>query len=497
MKNYIRYAFGLVLLVVLLVYGLGYLPVPWVEKAGLKPVDILADLNQGNTPEALDALDAEVGAGLPTGDAGEGYLVRSVTEPDSVASAAGDSTQSVSTIFVESLFPTSPETLTPTDSLAAPSPSDTLPAPAPTTGTLIPIRDYSPGGTMMRAFSLKLGNVPGLHRPLRIGFMGDSFIEGDLLTCDFRELMQNKYGGGGVGFVPITSQVAGFRQTVRHKFNQWKQSSIVNNKSGAFTISAFHFTPSENSYVEYKGSSNRKHLDRFSRARLLFVSEGRSVIRATVNGQEEFLFNTEPKNVLQEVQLDGDFQSIRYQISDVEGFRAYGVFLENPTGVSVDNFSVRGNPGTVMSRINPELSRQFGKLSPYDLIVLQYGLNVVQSQVTNYTTYQKQMTAVVNHIKRCFPGVAILIMSVGDRATRSNGVFVTMPGIRAMVKTQEQVARDCGVMFWNTYEAMRAQGGMSTFVKNGWAAKDYTHISARGGQKIAKALFEAITAPVP
>lgn len=495
MKNYLRYAFGLVLLVVLLIFGLGYLPLPWVEEAGLKPVDILADLNQGNTPEALDALDAEVGADLSTTDSSEGYAVRSVTEPDTLASAAGDSTRSVSTIIVESFLPPMDASLPSADSSAPLAPtSDTKPTTS--SGTLVPIRDYSPGGTMLRAFALKLSNVPGLRRPLRIGFMGDSFIEGDLMTCDFRELMQNKYGGGGVGFVPITSQVASFRQTVRHKFNQWKQSSIINNKSGAFTISAFHFTPSENSYVEYKGSSNRKHLDHFGRARLLFVSEGRSVIRATVNGQEEFLFNTEPKSVLQEVQLDGDFRSIRYQISDVEGFRAYGVYLENPTGVSVDNFSVRGNPGTAMGRINPELSRQFGKLSPYDLIVLQYGLNVVQSQVTNYSTYHKQMTAVVNHIKRCFPGVAILIMSVGDRATRSNGVFVTMPGIRAMVQTQEQLARDCGVMFWNTYEAMRAQGGMSTFVKNGWAAKDYTHISARGGQKIATALFEAITAPV-
>lgn len=345
----------------------------------------------------------------------------------------------------------------------------------------------------MRTFTGKLAGIGQMKRPLRIGFMGDSFIEGDLLTSDFRELMQSRYGGGGVGFVPITSQVAGFRQTVGHKFGQWKQSSIVNSKQEGFTISAFRFTPSEDSYVEYKGSSHKKHLDRFGRARLLFISKGRSVIRATVNGEEEFLFNTDPMESLQEVQLDGDFRSIRYQISDVEGFTAYGVFLENPTGVSVDNFSVRGNSGTAMGRISPVLSEQFGKLSPYDLIILQYGLNVVSSQVTDYSAYRKQMTAVVNHIRRCFPGTAILVMSVGDRATRNNGAFVTMPGIRAMVAAQEQVARDCGVLFWNTYDAMRAAGGMSAFVKNGWAAKDYTHISARGGRKIATALFDAIT----
>lgn len=488
MKNYIRYAFGLALLVVLMTLGLKYIPASVVEDAGLKPVNILADLNQGNTVENLDQLDAEMGADTRQG----GYSVRSVTAPDTVASATGDSSRSVSTIFVEP-EPVAEEDSTVTPETPVPAKADTLP-PAPVQeGSIVPIRDYSPDGAMLHGFSGKLASVGNMRRPLRIGFMGDSFIEGDLLTSDFRELMQNRYGGGGVGFVPITSQVAGFRQTVGHKFGKWKQSSIVNSKGSGFTISAFNFTPSEDSYVEYKGSRSKKHLDRFGRARLLFISKGRSVIRATVNGEEEFLFNTDPLESLQEVQLDGDFQSIRYQVSDVEGFTAYGVFLENPTGVSVDNFSVRGNPGTVMGRINPALSEQFSKLSPYDLIILQYGLNVVSSQVTDYSTYRKQMTAVVNHIKRCFPGVAILIMSVGDRATRSNGAFVTMPGIRAMVQTQEQVARDCGVLFWNTYDAMRAAGGMGTFVKNGWAAKDYTHISARGGRKIATALYDAVT----
>lgn len=492
MKNYIRYTFGLAVLIVLMLLGLRYIPENAVEKAGLKPVDILADLNQGNTVENLDELDAEIGADTRQNG---GYRARSVAEPDTAITAQGDGEPSVSTIFVEPEdMPQATDSIERPEQSEQPAATDTVPATPVREGGVIPIVDYSPDGAMWRTFMGKLANVRGMRRPVRIGFMGDSFIEGDLLTCDFRELMQSRYGGGGVGFVPITSQVAGFRQTVGHKFGKWKQSSIVNNKGNGFTISAFNYTPSEDSYVEYKGSSNKKHLDRFGRSRLVFVSKGRSVVRATVNGEEEFLFNTDPMDDLQEIRLDGDIHTIRYQVNDVEGFTAYGVFLENATGICVDNFSVRGNPGTVMGRINPTLSSQFGKLSPYDLIILQYGLNVVSSQVTDYSTYRKQMTAVVNHIKRCFPGVAVLVMSVGDRATRSNGAFVTMPGIRAMVGTQEEVAKECGVLFWNTYDAMRAEGGMGTFVKNGWAAKDYTHISARGGKKIATALYDAIIA---
>ncbi|MGM3198784.1 hypothetical protein ACS2VC_27400, partial [Bacillus cereus group sp. BC241] len=52
----------------------------------------------------------------------------------------------------------------------------------------------------------------------RIAYFGDSMIEGDLITQDLRSCMQDTFGGYGVGFVPITSIVAGFRSTVIHSF---------------------------------------------------------------------------------------------------------------------------------------------------------------------------------------------------------------------------------------------------------------------------------------
>ena len=84
MKNYIRYTFGLTLLVVLMMLGLRYLPAETLRSVGLKPVNILADLQQGNSVEQLDLLDAEYGAGETRG----GYTVGSVVEPDTLASSA-------------------------------------------------------------------------------------------------------------------------------------------------------------------------------------------------------------------------------------------------------------------------------------------------------------------------------------------------------------------------------------------------------------------------
>lgn len=48
---------------------------------------------------------------------------------------------------------------------------------------------------------------------IRTGYFGDSMIEGDLLTQTLRDLLQKEYGGSGVGYLPIYSKVASFRQT--------------------------------------------------------------------------------------------------------------------------------------------------------------------------------------------------------------------------------------------------------------------------------------------
>ena len=55
-------------------------------------------------------------------------------------------------------------------------------------------------------------------RPVRIAYFGDSYIEGDILTDKLRQLLQERYGGSGVGYVPMTSDSPGFRRSVRQRF---------------------------------------------------------------------------------------------------------------------------------------------------------------------------------------------------------------------------------------------------------------------------------------
>ena len=93
--------------------------------------------------------------------------------------------------------------------------------------------------------------------------------------------------------------------------------------------------------------------------------------------------------------------------------------MEDHSGVVVDNFSLRGNSGMILERLDVSRCQALNKIRPYDLIVLQYGLNVVSDSVMNYGWYSSRMVKVINHIQLCFPEADILMLGgVGQKPSR-------------------------------------------------------------------------------
>lgn len=80
--------------------------------------------------------------------------------------------------------------------------------------TLVEIEDFgTPDSSRLRAF---YDTLLCARRPVRIAVLGDSFIEGDILTADLRERLQQAYGGGGAAFAPMASPLTAFRRTMQN-----------------------------------------------------------------------------------------------------------------------------------------------------------------------------------------------------------------------------------------------------------------------------------------
>ncbi len=357
------------------------------------------------------------------------------------------------------------------------------------------IEDYSVGHVGLKRFFAALKNIDEMNRPVRVAFLGDSFIEGDIVVADLRSMLQRMFGGRGVGFVPITSVAAQFRPTIEQHSEGWHTWSVLTDHEHGYTLSGMVFEPQDSSEaaVSLKTTDRYPELEDASSLKFIYGKNTAARMELCCGGSTDTIRRLlPPTDTITQYELKGTFSEATFSFSDADSLLALGVALEDNFGIVVDNYSLRGNSGLVLNRLDSVRCRELSGIRPYDLIVLQYGLNVVCDSVLQYGWYAKRMEEAVCHVQRCFPEADVLLLGVSDRSRQSEGTFETMPAVLALLHAQRQIARRVGIPFWNTFGAMGGENSMVRFVENNWAGKDYTHMSFRGGREIATALFDAL-----
>lgn len=478
-RDYTRYAFYVSALVIVFLVCVSFVPGFHVGSLTIKRANILSDVvtfreDMQSLLSSEDLLDTSF---VEEFDAANGAVQE---EP-----AAAEAVPVADTVAVQ---PTDPNLLT------VPVIADT---------TIVQIEDFSPDEQMLARFYHALAYETG-SRPVRIAVLGDSFIEADIITADLREQLQVAYGGRGVGFVPFSTPLSKYRGTVSHTHEGWTDYNLIKRKSvpeaykDRFFVSGMLSVPADGAYTQYKGVQFRKRIEQSNTATLFFRNGGDTELTVTVNDAPARSYRLPAEERVQclSVETVEDIASLRIDVAHPAEFIGYGVVMEDSVGVSVHNYSVRSNSGLALLGTDYETNRQMNDYLPYDMVILQYGLNAMSPDVMDYGYYGKQLVKIISYIQRCFPESAVVVMSVGDRSTMQNGTAVTMPAVHAMLQTQEAAARACGVGFWNTYKAMGGDNSMPKFVERHWAAKDYTHIGYPGGKYIAEQFVRFLNAAV-
>jgi hypothetical protein len=327
---------------------------------------------------------------------------------------------------------------------------------------------------------------------VRVAWFGDSFSDGDILVSDLRDTLQNLYGGNGVGFVPITSETAAFRQSVVHTYSGWNTASIITEpSSGRSGINGFSYKPDSGNYLRYSGTNHFRHTRLFNTFRLFYSSHHAVRSNILINRTDSRVLSLPASETPGMITINAaNMRQVSARISDTGVMTCYGASLEDKTGIYIDNFAIKGNSGVGLMAIPARTLSKFDSLLHYDLIVLQFGLNVASAKTTDFTNYVRGMTHLVNKLKRAFPDTPILLLSVSDRSAREQGSFVTMPVIPYLIRAQQKIASDNNLLFWNLFEAMGGRNSMAKFVdaKPPLANKDYTHLNYAGGRKIGISL---------
>lgn len=334
---------------------------------------------------------------------------------------------------------------------------------------------------------------------VRIAHFGDSAIEGDLITSDIREVIQGKFGGNGAGWLGIVSQDITFRLTTKHSFSDnWESAALYTNnpKNLPLGISGEIAIPKGKAWVQYETTRAKRSLKDFSVVKLYYSNAKPSEIFYSFDNGGKQSAQLKTGSAIQEliIKPKSKAKSVKIEFPTADQAYFYGVSLENEAGVYIDNFPLRGNSGVDIGQIKQDMLNEFAKFFDYDLIVLEFGLNIAGSRKTDYTWYEREMVKVINHIKTAFPKTSIVMISVHDKAMKKGSGFVTDPTILKLLESQKDIAKAAGVALWNMFDAMGGENSMPKWVNANppLAFKDYIHFNDLGAAKIAQLFTTAL-----
>lgn len=362
----------------------------------------------------------------------------------------------------------------------------------------LPARDSSAGLTRFVAALDAL--QARRRRTVRIAWFGDSQIEADLVTEDVRDSLQHLFGGHGPGFVPIASVAAGSRTTVVQSFSgDWTDRHLLTRGPGARPGLSGHvflprvptdsadtaFTPS----WTFLGVPRSRGIDSFWVVRLLHgpargarVAVGGRLVRLPSGGRA---FATE---------LARGVRRLKVTFLAPRPFEVWGLSLESDSGVFLDNFSFRGSTGLTLDRIPVEHLRAMDSLLGYDLVVLEYGVNVANYRTPGFGWYERGMDTVIARLRRGFPRASILVVGVSDRGLRDGAPEATDPAVPRLLRAQRELAARNGCAFLDLYQAMGGPGTMARWAEKTppWANPDLTHFSRRGSGEVGRILADSL-----
>jgi alginate O-acetyltransferase complex protein AlgI len=350
-------------------------------------------------------------------------------------------------------------------------------------------------------------------KQIRIMYYGDSQIEGDRISSYLRMALRKKYGGTGPGlFLPLMPVMYTKSIYVRSSSN-WKRYNYLSIKNGEYksselgpfmTVCRFlppgiHEKP-EKAFVRVVPSQLAdSDVSRYEKLRLLYRNpDGRVKINVTGDGKAFLTDTLRRTSEITELSCNlGMASDIRIEFEGKVSPDIGGISIESENGVVVDNIPQRGSAGLEFTMVDSaDLHSVYRILAP-DLIILQYGLNIVRNVRKEYGFYEAGYYRQLERLKDITNGAAILVVSVTDMASSVGDSIRSFPNIPAISGAQQKAAEKAGVGFWDSRAAM---GGEFSIVK--WsrlkfplAQADLVHFTNSGADTLSYLLVRELFTP--
>jgi hypothetical protein len=325
---------------------------------------------------------------------------------------------------------------------------------------------------------------------IRVAYFGDSMIENDLMVHDVRKNYQNKYGGYGRGFVML-SNVNKIYGLSRYDFSpQWVTYTFLNGVPPVQVGVSGYVSIAKNNTHLWTHFSHRAGAPALANAELFYGRSNNSDAKLTIIADHDTVITSlQTDNILNKQPLTSTAsKELMLRFNNADSIPFYGVSFTDGDGVYIDDFPMRSSAGLPLSTLDVDLMNAFQQELQYDLIILQFGLNVSPQN----KTYAQKMEDVVKHVRVCFPGADILVISSPDRAKKYGTEMQTEYALPLLLKGQEHYAENAGAGFINLFRLMGGTGSMVKWVNTDMARTDYAHFNGNGSRRAADLIFKQI-----
>ena len=339
--------------------------------------------------------------------------------------------------------------------------------------------------------------------PVRILHYGDSQIEADRISGFLRAQLQHRFGGGGAGFVSLNPAIP-IHPLVNLTLSEGWAHSLPLVKSDGRSVGVGHMLSAASAagggvWIKISRRSLRGYPPlQFSQVQLLLANTfAPATLDIRAGGRTLYRRAIEPQAEVQQIIANiGEVREpLTLHFQGRGGLVLYGMSLDMAGGAALDNIPLRASAGLDFVKADLNIFKQCMYFLDAALIILQFGVNIVPHQTTNYKYYENQIYRQLKRLQQASPQTPILVMGVSDIARRgAGGVLASYPNVELVRNAQRSAAMRAGCAFWDTYQAM---GGRNSIISWAYAqpplaTKDFCHFNHRGIDLVAELLWRGL-----
>ncbi len=323
-----------------------------------------------------------------------------------------------------------------------------------------------------RFAQLQLGNKD----TIRITQFGDSHSAADFFTGRLRNVLQQRYGNAGIGWVAPLSVRGQHHEKITYQSEGWQLFDSRRNNEEDYPMGGY--IARAKSDIGFIRLNHRKN------------DTGKWALKvlAKYNDTNEWQVTNYTATLPTEITSKG------------EGMKIGGVWLTRvpATGVIVETIAANGAKNTLWDKWESSwLQRDLATFSRSDMVILSYGTNEAFNNRLDINKFARDMKRRVQQIRQALPKAVILIIGAPESYKRHpTGLSIAdctskRPALLTQIQQiQSEIAQEQKTLYWDWQQAMGGKCKVPQLINDGLMQKDGIHFTLTGYRYSADKFIE-------